>query len=709
MSKKFTSKQIIQNLSNGETKLIEVPIPGSKKNEVLIKTSKSLISSGTEKMLINFGKSNLVQKALDQPDKVKEVINKIRNDGVSSTVSAVNSKLNTPIPLGYCNVGKVFDSSNTNFETGQRVVSNGFHADFVRVPKNLVCAIPDNVDDDSAAFTIVGSIALQGVRLAKTEVGENVVVYGLGLIGLLAVQILKANGCNVLGVDIEDSKCTLAHEYGAEVVNLSKGDDLISKANTFSDGNGIDKVLITASTKSDELVHDAAKICRKRGKIILVGVAGLNLRREDFYEKEISFQVSCSYGPGRYDESYEENGIDYPYGFVRWTENRNFQTILNLMSKGSLDVSKLITCKYSIDQFQDAYNLINQKNSMGVILEYEQIGDCKIQDTLELDNNNLKRNARNKPQIGFLGGGNYASKILIPAFKKTNADLHTLVTSTGLTAENIGRKFSFKNASTNEDNVFKNEIDTVVIATRHNLHAEQVVRALKAQKNVFVEKPLALNLKEIERIELELSRSNSILMVGYNRRFSPYIKKIKEALDTKSGPKAFIYTINAGFIPGNHWTQDQDIGGGRIIGEVCHFVDLISFLSSSKVKSFSTTSLDGSSNVPKDNVMINLEYENGSIGNIMYLSNGSKSFPKERLEIFCDNSTIQLDNFIRLRSYGWKGLSSSQSLSQKKGHDETVHAFIKSVTEGSSSPISAASIIETAKLTIDIANNFNSK
>ena len=280
----------------------------------------------------------------------------------------------------------------------------------------------DNVDvDDAAAFTIVGSIALQGVRLAKTEVGENVVVYGLGLIGLLAVQILKANGCNVLGVDIEDSKCTLAHEYGAEVVNLSKGDDLISKANKFSDGNGIDKVLITASTKSDELVHDAAKICRKRGKIILVGVAGLNLRREDFYEKEISFQVSCSYGPGRYDENYEENGIDYPYGYVRWTENRNFQTILNLMSKGSLDVSKLITCKYSIEEFQDAYNLINQKNSMGVILEYEQIGDSKIQDTLVLNSKNPKRNVKNKPQIGFLGGGNYASKILIPAFKKTNA------------------------------------------------------------------------------------------------------------------------------------------------------------------------------------------------------------------------------------------------------------------------------------------------
>ena len=704
MSDKFTSRQIIQNISNGETKLMEVPAPKAKKNDVLIKTTRSLISAGTEKMLINFGKSNMVQKAIEQPNRVKEVFDKLKTDGFSSTLNAVQSKLDSPLPLGYCNVGRVINSSDARFEKGQRVVSNGFHADIVRVPKNLVCAIPDEVSDETAVFTILGSIALQGIRLTKPQVGENVVVYGLGLIGLLAIQILRANGCNVLGIDLEDSKCKLAQEYGAQTINLSEGIDAVSEAMNFSKGFGADAVLITASTKSDEIIKNSAKMCRKRGKIILVGVTGLNINRDDFYEKELSFQVSCSYGPGRYDEQYEHKGIDYPYAHVRWTENRNFQTILGLMKNKSIDISKLVTKIYDIHEYQAAYDSLNSSNTLGVILKYQDTDERKINHTIELKNNSTEKLSKSDLNIGFLGAGNYASRILIPHFYKEKTILHTIVTSAGLSAKNVGEKYKFKLASTDENMVFKDEIDAVVIATRHDLHASQALKAIKANKHVFIEKPLAITHNDIDKIEEAANKCNKILMIGFNRRFSPFIQKIKKALDIKSTPKTFIYTVNAGQVPDNHWTQDPKVGGGRIIGEACHFIDLLTYLSGSTVKSFNTLS-SAQSNQIKDNVAINLEFNDGSIGTIFYLSKGAKSFPKERIEIFCDNATIQLDNFIKLKSFGWKGLSSSFSFSQNKGQSQAIKSFISAIKNGEEPPIEKKSIFDSSRLAIDIAEN----
>ena len=478
-------KQILQNISNGETSIEDIPIPGSKSGNVLIETSKSLISAGTERMLIDFGKSGWVERARSQPDKVKMVLDKVKTDGISATYDAVKSKLDQPVALGYCNVGKVIDSGDTVFKKGDRVVSNGSHAEIVRVPMNLVVQIPNQVDDDTASFTVIGAIALQGIRLISPNVGENIVVTGLGLIGLMAVQILKANGCNVLAIDFDSSKCELARMYGADVIDLSKNQDPISISHSFSKGKGVDAVLITASSKSNDVMHQAATMCRKRGKIVLVGVVGLDLSRDDFYEKELTFQVSCSYGPGRYDEKYEEYGQDYPYDYVRWTEKRNFEAVLKLMEEGSIDTKSLINHRYNLDQAKEAYKKLNDEASLGILLEYLDINNSKKHHS-KIDILNEEVALSGGGGIAFIGAGNYASRVLIPAFKKFKAKLDTIVTDKGLSAVHHGKRNGFINAATDIREAFSDSIDTVVIATQHNLHAEQVIDALHNNKNVFV-------------------------------------------------------------------------------------------------------------------------------------------------------------------------------------------------------------------------------
>ena len=641
------------------------------------------------------------------------VLEKIKTDGILPTVEAVRSKLDQPLPLGYCNVGVVKDNGNTSFKIGTRVVSNGPHAEVVRVPKNLCAEIPDSVDDESAAFTVLGAIALQGIRLVQPTIGEAVVVTGLGLIGLLTVQILRANGCRVLGIDFDTRKCDLARQFGAETIDLSVGEDPLAKAQQFSRGRGVDAVIITASTKSNEPVSQAAKMCRKRGRIVLVGVVGLELSRADFYEKEISFQVSCSYGPGRYDPDYEEKGQDYPIGYVRWTEQRNFEAVLDLMASGAIDVKPLITHRFSIDEAEKAYACLDDRSVLGILLDYpfrteERFSERTVPLTEKLTF------TPTDAVCAFIGAGNYASRVLIPAFKRSGAKLHTLVTSGGVSAYHHGKKQGFVNASTDLDEVLRNEeVNTVVIATQHNLHAEQVCEALSRGKHVFVEKPLALTRNELTEIEDAYRRQNGnrLLMVGYNRRFSPLIQKLKQLLTLLTEPQTLIMTMNAGYIPADHWTQDPQIGGGRIIGEACHYIDLMRYLVGQPIIGFTTTCMGKAPGIETtdDKASITLTFADGSHGTIHYFANGGKAFPKERIEVFAANAVLQLDNFRRLIGYGWKGFRKESVLRQDKGQQACARAFVEAIESGGESPIPFNEIMEVARYSVDIAEQLRSQ
>ncbi len=704
-------KQILQNLSNGETSLVEVPCPKNTAGNLLIASCATLVSAGTERMLVDFGKANYLNKARQQPDKVKQVLAKVKTDGLAQTIDAVRSKLDQPLPLGYCNAGVVLESGVERFKFGDRVVSNGNHAEVVRVAKNLCAKIPDRVDNESAAFTVLAAIGLQGIRLINPTIGETIAVSGLGLIGLLCVQMLRANGCRVLGMDLDTNRCELARRFGAETVDLSKGGDPVATARNFSRGRGVDGVVVTASTKSDEVMHQAAEMCRKRGRIVLVGVVGLNLRRDDFFKKEVTFQVSASYGPGRYDPRYEEGGQDYPIGFVRWTEQRNFEAVLDMMSSGALDVKSLISHRYAIDQAVEAYRLLDDPTTLGILLEYPE------QDERGLRNPVVQLGVAapgvgyksKEPVVGFIGAGNYASRILIPAFKQAGARLDTVVTSGGISSVHHGKKQGFNTAATDPDVIWQNSaINTVAIVTRHNAHAAQVITALRNGKHVFVEKPLALKLEELSAIETAYQQANAAgkdsthLMVGFNRRFAPQIKRIKELLDGVSEPKSFIMTINAGAIPGDHWTQDPEVGGGRVIGEGCHFIDLLRFLAGSSIAGHSASSMDSANG---DTVSLQLSFDDGSIGSVHYFANGSKSFPKERLEVFCTGRVLQLDNFRKLQGFGWRGFNKMNLSRQDKGQNACAKAFVDAVREGKPAPISFDDVMESSRVSIEAAES----
>ena len=700
-------KQILQNIGNGETQLVEVPCPKKQAGQLLITTSISLVSAGTERMLIDFGKANLLEKARKQPDKVKMVLDKVKTEGMATTIGAVRSKLDQPLPLGYCNVGRVIEAHGTDFKAGERVVSNGYHAEVVRVPNKLCARVPDEVDDESAAFTVIGAIALQGIRLVAPTVGETFVVTGLGLIGLLAVQLLRANGCRVLGIDLDSTKCEIARKFGAETVDLSKGEDPIAKAAEFSRGRGVDGVVITASTKSNEPVSQAAKMCRKRGRIVLVGVVGLELSRADFYEKELTFQVSCSYGPGRYDDEYEKKGHDYPIGYVRWTEQRNFEAVLDLMASGRLDVKPFVTHRYDINDALEAYRTLDSPSALGILLNYPK----KDPALLTIPIVSLRKPICYEGTdvvIGCIGAGNYASRVLIPAFREAGARLDTLVTHGGVTAVHHGKKNAFTTASTDSKTVYRSSlINTIVIATQHNQHARQVCDALTAGKHVFVEKPLALSMREIDDIEeaYDNQARKLQLMVGYNRRFAPHVKKMKALLSSVTGPKVFIMTMNAGAIAEDHWTQDLSVGGGRIIGEACHYIDLMRYLAGSKIASFTAMCIGGKHDggVKEDKASITLTFEDGSFGTIHYLANGGKVFPKERIEVFANDAVLQLDNFRKLVGFGWKGFKKDTLFKQDKGQIACTLAFVDAIKQGQPAPISFDEIVEVARVSVEVA------
>lgn len=704
-------KQILQDMANGGTTVTEAPVPQCSKGHLLISTTTSLISAGTERMLVGFGKASLIDKARQQPEKVKMVLEKVQTDGLLTTYDAVKSKLAQPLALGYCNVGIVHEvgANVDDFQVGDRVVSNGPHADMVKVPKNLCAKIPDNVSDESASFAVVASIGLQGIRLAQPTLGESFVVTGAGLIGLLTIQMLRANGCRVLAIDFDQSKLDLAKQFGAEICNPGKGEDPVAVGLAFSRGVGVDGVIITASTKVSDPVIQAARMSRKRGRIILVGVTGLELNRADFYEKELSFQVSCSYGPGRYDTGYEDKGNDYPLGFVRWTEQRNFVAVLDMMAAGTLNVEPLITQRFEFEDAPKAYDALTEdKSGLGLLLKYNSPVETRLEKRVVLRPISIE--AKNAV-VGFIGAGNYASRVLIPAFKKASSQLHTIVTSGGINGVIHGEKTGFAEASTDLDGLLNNkDINTVAIATRHNSHAYFVERVLSAGKNVFVEKPLALTVEEIEKIETVYNQNiqnnqYARVMVGFNRRFSPQVQKMKTLLDTVKEPKSFIMTMNAGAIPADHWTQDNAVGGGRIIGEACHFIDLMRFLAGSKIVSIQARRMGETDAVQvlEDKASITLGFEDGSFGTIFYLANGASSFPKERVEVFTAGRVLQLDNFRKLKAFGWSGFNKMNLWRQDKGQDACAAVFVDSIRDGKEAPIPADEIFEVARVTIQVA------
>ena len=702
-------KQILQNLRTGATEVAELPAPRVGAGQLLIRTTCTLVSAGTERMLVEFGKANLIDKARQQPDKVRQVLDKLRTDGLLTTLDAVQSKLDQPIALGYCNVGVVAEPGRgvEGFAVGDRVVSNGKHAEVVCVPKNLCARIPDAVPDDQAAFTVVAAIGLQSIRLVNPTLGECVVVTGLGVIGLLAVQLLRAHGCRVLGVDFDSARLAMARQFGAETVDLSRGEDPLAVAAAFSRGRGVDAVIIAAATKSNDPVSQAAHLCRKRGRIVLVGVTGLELSRADFYEKELSFQVSCSYGPGRYDPSYEEGGQDYPVGFVRWTEQRNFEAVLDLMAAGALDVAPMISHRFAFEEAETAYALLDSNApSLGILLTYsapQQPAETLMRRTVSLGSLPA---APARACVGFVGAGNYAGRMLMPAFKAAGATLHTVVTTGGVNGLHCGRKFGFAQVSTDLDALLADAtVDTVVIATRHDSHARLVLQALLAGKHVFVEKPLCLNLHDLAEIEVALAtRPAQRLMVGFNRRFAQQVVRMKTLLETVAEPKSFVMTVNAGAIPPDHWTQDKDIGGGRIVGEGCHFVDLLRHLAGAPIVAHSAVALgrNAALSVTADKAMLTLQFEDGSVGTIHYLANGHKAFPKERLEVFCSGRVLQLDNFIKLKGWGWKGFTKRNLWQQDKGVQACVQAFLDAIRSGGAAPLSPEELIEVSRVSIEL-------
>jgi predicted dehydrogenase/threonine dehydrogenase-like Zn-dependent dehydrogenase len=704
-------KQVIQNLRGGATEVVDLPPPAPLAGHLLVATSRSLISSGTERMLVEFGKANLFAKMRQQPERVREVFAKIRTDGLMATIDAVQSKLDEPIPLGYCNVGRVLECSGESgrFRVGDRVVSNGAHAGIVRVPHNLAAAVPPNVTDDTAAFTVLGAIALQGIRLLAPTIGETVAVSGLGLIGLLAVQILRANGCRVLAIDMDANRLALAQRFGAIAVNLAEKEDPVERAQALSGGAGIDGVLIAASTESNEPVRQAAGMCRKRGRIVLVGVTGLELSRADFFKKELTFQVSCSYGPGRYDPQYEQQGHDYPIGFVRWTEQRNFEAVLGLMAAGSIDVAPLVTHRLAVADATRAYQLLtDDRASLGIVLEYDshEAGDVHSVVPPQPPRRAVKPS---DPVVGLIGAGNYAMRMLAPALQQTGARLHTVVTTGSVRGWHAARRFGFENVATDVEAVLGNrEINAVVIATRHDTHAALACRALAAGKHCFVEKPLALSQSDIDAIERQ-KPGESVLMVGFNRRFSNLVVKARELLRASGGPHSYTYLVNAGAVPADHWSRDPKDGGGRIVGEACHFVDLLRFLDGSPIVSTNVQGMRSEDTAAEETAVITLGFASGSVGTIQYFTNGAKSFPKERLEVFSAGRILQLENFRKLRAWGAPGRTEWSRWRQDKGQLGCAQAFVDAVRSGGEAPIPFDQILEVARLTLRLDDALRSR
>ncbi|MFA7361205.1 MAG: bi-domain-containing oxidoreductase [Candidatus Kapaibacterium sp.] len=676
-------KQIIQYQKTGEMKIDELPVPIVREGWVLVKNHYSLISSGTEKTSVETAKASMLGKAKSRPDLVKQVMQNVKREGILSTYNKVKTRLDSYKELGYSCAGVVIESGTDEFKTGDRVACAGAtanHSEYVLVPQNLCVKVTDSVNSEEAAFTTLGAIAMQGIRQSEINIGEYVGVIGMGLLGLITIQLAKLSGCRVIGIDLNDSNFETAKKLGCDFCLISN-EECIATIDSITKGIGTDAVIITAGTKSNDPIDLALNIARKKSRIVVVGAVGMNIPRSPFYEKEIDLRISCSYGPGRYDVLYEEFGIDYPVGYVRWTENRNMQSIIDLLSQRKLDFASLITHKIPIEKGLEAYDIITGKSKekfIGVLIEYNP-ELAIISRKLELRATKIINESIN---IGFIGAGNFAQSYLIPPLKEIKVNLYGVCTSIPVNSKSVGEKFDFKFCTSDYKDVLDNsEINTVFVATRHDSHSYYVKEALKAGKNVYVEKPLAISIQELKEISNIYYNSDKqpLLMVGFNRRFSRAFTDIKEFFKINNEPYFINYRVHAGHIPKSHWIQHPD-QGGRILGEGCHFIDTMQFITDSYPKNVFARSIrsENSSIINDDNVIITIEFENGSVGNLLYLANGDISVPKEYCEIFAGGKTAIMNNF-KENLYFANGKTISKKYNGEKGHKEEVRSFINAV------------------------------
>ncbi len=693
--------QLVQDLKQGKVRLEEVPVPVLKPGHVLIRTRYSLVSPGTERMLVEFGRSGWISRIRQQPEKVQMVLDKIRAEGLRPTLEAVFAKLGQPMPLGYCQMGVVEEVGPgvEGFRRGDRVVSNGPHAEWVCVPQNLVARVPDEVDDKAAVFTVLGAVGLQSIRLLQPTFGETFCVMGLGLIGLLTAELLLAQGCRVLGVDLHEHRLRLAESMGVIPFKAAGEADVVAFAERQTEGIGVDGVIIAASAKKDRIVQQSARMCRKRGRMVLVGVVDLQLQRSDFYEKELTFQVSCSYGPGRYDVDYEEKGRDYPLPYVRWTAQRNFKAVLQAMAEGKLKPKPLISRVVPFEEYARVYERIGDSSVLASLLEYSTEPEVSPKRLIA-----LKQRSAFPAEGGYcavVGAGNYSSRVILPLLKKAGMPVKYLISAGGLRATALARKYGIPFSGTDYQAVLKDpEVKLLVIATRHHLHAPMALDALQAGKHVFVEKPLALRLEDLEALEKEVDRSGKALMAGYNRRFSPLVRKMKSLLP-KGIPKVMMASMNAGFIPADSWVHDPDRGGGRILGESCHLIDLLCFLSGSRVVEVRASALGVQPTATTDTASILLKFANGDLGSVHYFSTGNKAYPKERLEVHAAGKTLVLDNYRRLTAYGVKGFRSVSSRLDK-GQAEQFRRLTRFLQEGGEPLMAVEEVFHVSRVVFQV-------
>jgi predicted dehydrogenase len=705
-------KQVLQNMRDGKTSVADVPIPTPRAGQALVKVAASLVSAGTERMLVEFGEKSLVGKARSRPDLVRQVLDKMKREGIAATLEATFNRLDSPMSLGYSSAGTIIalGEGMGGFKVGQRVACAGggyaVHAEYNLVPRNLLTPLPDSVDFESAAFTTLGAIALHGFRLAESQVGERVAVIGLGLLGLMTIQIASAAGCRVFGIDTNSERVQLAKQFGiapdgAGIQAVSR-QNAVDASQAFTANRGFDSVIICADTQSNDPVELAGAIARDRAKVVATGAVGLTFPRKVYYEKELSFINSRSYGPGRYDPAYEENGRDYPIGYVRWTEGRNFEAVVGLLESGKLKVAPLITHRFPIEQAPEAYETITGKKKMpfiGVLLTYPDDEQKVESRTIHFPLSTTLQAATVK--LGVLGAGLFANATLLPALKKVkDVELVGICSAGGMHAQHSGQKFGFQYACSDDEQILNDpNINTVAILTRHDTHADLVVRALEAGKHVFVEKPLAITSEQLSEISNQLLKTDHcLLMTGFNRRFAPLAQQLSTFYQNRAEPLYAHYRINAGYIPLNHWTHDPEQGGGRIIGEGCHFVDFITFLVGSAPVAVSAQALPNNGKYREDNVSMTFTFADCSLGVVDYLANGDKSFPKERVEVFCGGSVAVLDDFRVLETVKDGRKKTVKLMGQDKGHFNEMQALVSGIRSGQT-PIAYDQLIGVTKVT----------
>ena len=711
-------KQVLQNRKTGRPFVGEVPVPALQKGRVLVRTVASLISAGTERAAVELVSKGLVKEARQRPDLVKAVVAKVKNEGLLNTFAAVRDKMAASQALGYSAAGIVAEVAGdvTEFQVGDRVACAGVgfasHAEVLSVPKNLCAHLPEGVSFESGAYGTLGAIALQGVRLAEPTLGESVVVIGLGLVGQLTVQLLKANGCRVFGLDLDQARVALALELGADRAIVSS-DAVPKEIEMWTRGHGADAVLITAATDSNAPVELAARVSRLKGRVIVVGMTGMDIPRPPFFSRELKLVISMSYGPGRYDPDYEERGVDYPLPYVRWTEKRNIESFLQLVGDKRVDVERLTTHRFPITEADRAYQLISgdvQEPSLGVVLKYDP--EAEVVRKVSLGAAAPVRRAEKSVRVGVIGAGGYVPAMLLPHFKTEGVEFRSIATATGISAHDVGKRFGFAFAVSSADEVIDDaSVNLVVIGTKNDLHAELAHKALKRDKHVFVEKPLALNDADLESVLEAAGTSKGKLMVGFNRRFAPLGVRAKGFFAGSDAPLSMLYRVNAGRIPNEHWIQNAEEGGGRIIGEVCHFIDFLQYLAGAPPVIVFAEALSAKSSkiVDADSVFITLRFADGSNGAVAYLSEGDKGLAKERVEIFGAGRTFVLDDFRRATLYK-DGREEQVTLkAQDKGQQAEVRHVCASVLAGDSVPIDYDELAATTRATFRVLDSLRER